>query len=146
MPRLPKAHATAHFLRASKTATCLSGAELACPMSLHQKPSSLRLATRLNAYRDSLYLLQMCQHCTPVRKISVTAHGSIREGRRKRSRAIRFCQHLRAAPVARGAIALEAQRVIAIGANRPAVLKPGFPSVAGLAVLARRLRLVRGRK
>jgi hypothetical protein len=57
-----------------------------------------------------------------------------------------ICQHLRTATVTCGAVALEAQRVIAICANGPAVLKSGFPFPAGLAVLAKRLRFVRGRK
>ena len=106
----------------------------------------MRLAPPLNAYHDSFLEPEMRQHCTPVRNISIRERGGVGEGRCFRSLAIMICEHLGPATVARRAVALKAQRVIAIGANGAAILKPGFPFLAGLAVLAMCFRLVGGRK
>ncbi|HWL72925.1 MAG TPA: hypothetical protein VNQ74_03530 [Burkholderiaceae bacterium] len=49
-------------------------------MSLHPMPPVLRLQQVLNAYRESLLPLEMRQHCTPVRNISIGQRGSGGEG------------------------------------------------------------------
>jgi hypothetical protein len=40
----------------------------------------MRLAPLLNAYRDSQLSLEVRQHCTPVRKISIGWRGGIGKG------------------------------------------------------------------
>jgi hypothetical protein len=46
---------------------------------------------------------------------------------------IRICQQLRPPPIALGAVALEAERVVTVGADATAKLEPGFAFLAAVA-------------
>ena len=78
-------------------------------------------------------------------------HATMRDGSRRQVDPIEWrlerpsaLERARAAAVFFGPIALEAQRVIAIGPDLAAVAEPRLARVAGLAVLAKRLGFVGG--
>jgi hypothetical protein len=81
----------------------------------------------------------MRQHGAAMRKLSVaedlSPKGSphVRIERRTQRRGLRnFCEESRALTIALGSEALEAQRMVAIGADAAATLKARLPIPAGL--------------
>jgi hypothetical protein len=90
----------------------------------------------------------MPQHCTPMRDVAIRQRRGCAEWRTHRLLGLNFrlCEQAGPPPLAFGAEALEAQRVIAICAYGAPVAEPGLASPAGLTGLAIQLRLVGGRK